>query len=518
MRWNPSEVHDAIDEAESYIAILDHEGRMIDQESDPQEAYERAAFHSPTKTVMVDSNVWSKPARPNDDETRETLRDAVTRAVERSTIRPTRFDYESLGNFGKRDYRDNVDRYREQLGAVGKPMYARLVEEAAATVHGKGESQEGSIAKTWMEDWLDSEFLRENTKTAKVLARSDASYRSYGLNLLPHGAPFRSPFSTDTGQGPGGNTFCAHSTKECRLACLVNTGQRALTSGSFAASYIFSKLLLNSATTEAFLVNLYDRCVSKFVSAWRGKSSERMFLRLNVLSDLPWEVIAPGLLEAASKEARRILLGGQQWKWTDALGFYDYTKIPYRKGLPKHYDLTYSYSGPASRDPAADLLRDEPSMPRRMAVVFIERSTDLVRDEEGRESYYAGDPGLRLKQESARFFKFKWFGWPVFNGDNSDIRPLDPADVRVVGLAYKVSRYKVWAEAGELTAEGKQKQFGLKNFVQSDEIDAKLPTFMVRVHRPDPDGPPVVVSTQDPSNRQVILPLREEVTQIRRRC
>jgi hypothetical protein len=79
------------------------------------------------------------------------------------------------------------------------------------------------------------------------------------------------------------------------------------------------------------------------------------------------------------------------------------------------------------------------------------------------------------------------------------VRPLDPDEVKIVGLTYKPPHYKV-------APREKGKKFSLLPVVPSSRLDAELPSFLVRVMQPDPDAPPVVVATQDPDNRKLILP------------
>ena len=85
--------------------------------------------------------------------------------------------------------------------------------------------------------------------------------------------------------------------------------------------------------------------------------------------------------------------------------FYDYTKIPNRRNLPKNYDLTFSYSGVPEFRPYAEQAL---AAGLRVAVVF------------------------RSKAEiPARFL-----GVEVVDGDDSDLRPYDPQGV-VVALYAK---------------------------------------------------------------------------------
>src|SRR5678815_266394 len=238
------------------------------------------------------------------------------------------------------DGKATIKEARERLREHGKKLYRQLLEDAAREVHVK--VKRGGVAAEFHNDWLTADFLRQNMKMKKVLegAGSSDSYDSIGLSLLPHGASFRTPFSMSTDQGPSGTTNCLFSTAECRKVCLVNTGQRALESGSFAASYLFSHLLRE--LPEEFLVNLFERCVLAWGEARAGRF--KRFIRLNVLSDLPWEVIAPGFFEGVCDFAREEQLGKKRWSWKNGLAFYDYTKIPHRGGVPGYYDpVSYTH-------------------------------------------------------------------------------------------------------------------------------------------------------------------------------
>jgi hypothetical protein len=81
--------------------------------------------------------------------------------------------------------------------------------------------------------------------------------------------------------------------------------------------------------------------------------------------------------------------------------FYDYTKLANRKGVPANYDLTFSYSGVPAYAPyvAKAVAKGE-----RIAVVFRNRAiveTMLANGE-------------------------TFLGLPVVDGDDTDIRHLDP--------------------------------------------------------------------------------------------
>jgi len=105
-------------------------------------------------------------------------------------------------------------------------------------------------------------------------------------------------------------------------------------------------------------------------------------LRLNILSDIRWE--RHGI--------------PQRWPM---LGFYDYTKIPNRKGLPPNYKLTFSFSGNNLNDCRKALANG-----MNVAVPFLN--------------------GLPTT----------WLGYPVIDGDADDLRFLDPNPC-IVGLKAK---------------------------------------------------------------------------------
>ncbi len=495
MRWNPFARELAVAEAGSgFIAVLGPDGVMIGQSADRDEALAIAEKASPTGTVLIDETVDAEPERnPPAAPSLGISRSFSAKALIASQIpsEKIRIDWRSFDPFnaaGKATVREARTRLRDR----GKQIYAQLLEDSAQQVHVK--QKRGGVAAEFVNSWLTDDFLRQNMKMKKVLETSD-SYDSIGLSLLPHGASFRDPFSTSTDQAAGGATNCLFSTAECRKVCLVNTGQRALESGSFAASFLFSRLLRD--LPEEFLVNVFERCVMAFREA--SFDDFYRFIRLNVLSDLPWELLAPGFVEGICDYVRKDQLRRARWQWTKGFAFYDYTKIPHRPGVPNYYDLTLSFSGAKNLFPAFfDVLERKPGSAKRSAVVFVRREQDVWK---GTGSHYRAAPGKPLMSKDLTYQPWTFMGERVWNGDLSDIRPLDPDEVKIVGLAYKVARYKVAA------TRGSGKKFGLQNIVPVGELDKQLPTFLVRVMQPDPEAPPIVIATQDPDNRKLTLPV-----------
>lgn len=147
------------------------------------------------------------------------------------------------------------------------------------------------------------------------------------------------------------------------------------------------------------------------------------FVRLNVLSDLPWELIWPELFERLGDVC-----------------FYDYTKVAGREP-PPNYDLTFSYSGTNWR-----LSESELAAGRRCAVVF-----------------FADRAGKRFPET--------WRGYRVVPGDDHDIRPLDPPGV-VVGLNYKTPNVEVMALRGRVPKAMAAKSFLVPVWLEDGEVIA----------------------------------------------
>lgn len=198
-----------------------------------------------------------------------------------------------------------------------------------------------------------------------------------GLTMLPNVV-----WSKITGT-IGFNT-CVGASRECAESCLVYSGRNE--ADPYNTVIKTAKLSALIEEPDAFGRILLESCRRHL----QARSENLRMVRLNVFSDVPWEMVFPELFEMA---------GGQ---------YYDYTKVPHRNN-PSNYDLTFSYSGRNLDD-----VNDELDRGRRVAVVFLTQRH-------------------RLPSE--------FLGVPVVDGDLSDARPLDPQQV-VVGLAYKAPRQR----------------------------------------------------------------------------
>lgn len=163
----------------------------------------------------------------------------------------------------------------------------------------------------------------------------------------------------------------------CEEACLNTAGRGAM--NSVQMSRLRKALFWNQFREEAIalikseIATLYARSIRE---GWT------LLVRLNGTSDIRWENY--GIVQAFPH-----------------VQFYDYTKLANRKNVPANYDLTFSYSGVRAYLPH---VYKAIGAGMRVAVVFRNRA--IV------ETMLAnGDT---------------FMGLPVVDGDDTDIRHIDP--------------------------------------------------------------------------------------------
>ncbi len=245
----------------------------------------------------------------------------------------------------------------------------------------------GQLIKAWKtpKGMVDN-LLGQNYKTQKKVldAEEKRQFRKLfkadgadvqGLTLLP---------ATEWGRkmGRAGINTCVGASAECKNACLVFSGRNQ--ADPYNTVIKAAKLTALLREPDAFGRILFEAC-RRYLEGKR--TAFKRYIRLNVFSDIPWELVYPELFT----------IRGQ---------FYDYTKVPSRR-VPKNYDLTFSYSGRNFEDTMVALRRRQ-----RVAVVFLTKSGQ---------------------------FPARLWGQRVVDGDRHDVRPVDPAP-SVVGLKYKVPR------------------------------------------------------------------------------
>ena len=219
-----------------------------------------------------------------------------------------------------------------------------------------------------------------------------------GLSLMPYDLAARMSRKQLPTKGLG---LCVGSSAACRAACLVYSGHNAIDVYNQTVKVSRTEALL--LETEAFCRVLVESVNRHLHSAQRRGFDA--FVRLNVFSDVPWELVFPEIFTMFPQ-----------------MRFYDYTKVAGRQ-TPGNYDLTFSWSGVNE-----DFVHSEIQRGRRIAVVFM-----LPVGLRERQKYTLGPGGKTYNVPLPAEF----LGLRVIDGDASDVRPRDPAPA-IVGLRWKL--------------------------------------------------------------------------------
>lgn len=193
----------------------------------------------------------------------------------------------------------------------------------------------------------------------------------------------------------GHNTCPMAKTAGCEAACLYSAGRGAF--NSVQQSRI-SKAQWFHQDPNGFMSQLHNdimRLVKKAKAAGMVP-----LVRLNGTSDIRWENVKFDL-----HYGDFTMYGVTIFQCFADVQFYDYTKIPNRKDIPFNYDLTFSYSGTPAYQKYVNQAK---AAGMRIAVVFRDRKT----------------------------IPSEFLGMECIDGDDSDIRHLDPQGV-VVALYAK---------------------------------------------------------------------------------
>ena len=183
----------------------------------------------------------------------------------------------------------------------------------------------------------------------------------------------------------GGTQLCPMAkTAGCEKACLFTAGRGAMNSVMLSR---LRKTLYFNQYRDQFMLQLQNELIRERAKAKR--KGYKLIVRLNGTSDIRWENEPIGHAYANIMQA------------LPDIQFYDYTKIANRKNVPANYDLTFSYSGVEAYQP---FVAKAVANGDRIAVVFRDRA--IVN-----AMLANGDTFL---------------GLPVVDGDDSDVRHLDP--------------------------------------------------------------------------------------------
>jgi len=284
--------------------------------------------------------------------------------------------------------------------------------------------------------------------------------RDYGIRIVDHAT------SLSKGRDPVRVNLCTKATAECIASCLTFSGQNLNDDYNTIRKFSATQALVRE---PAAFVRMLVSAIQRHEYRCRTADAQAL-IRLNVYSDIPWELACPELIQR---------FPGVQ--------FYDYTKVPGRTpdalGL-SNYDLTFSFSGSqANVDAMEQEIRDRK---RRVAVVFAARglATHDYLDKTGELRVAKGTEiptravgyktrGGRGQAFPARFTE-PFLGLEVVDGDESDLRPYDPTPC-IVGLRWKppITQAVSWSQAEIFVVEVTIVPSG-RHF---DAIIAKTPRF-----------------------------------------
>jgi hypothetical protein len=263
---------------------------------------------------------------------------------------------------------------------------------------------------------LVDSFLGQNAKLEKR-AGGAANVDVQGISMTPYWMFAEAPSPAGLQLRKQLPNLCAGSSPACRHSCLVFAGQNYAADWSIFSKFQKTRLLFSDP--EAFGRVLYEACLRH-----HRNSSKNKFIgavRLNVLSDVPWEVVFPSLFEALPDTQ-----------------FYDYTKV-YGRQVPRNYDLTFSNSGGNLRNVKRVLEGGG-----RVAVVALVRewrrgpATRMLPEESKRrwEKRKASEAHRLWSSRLPATCNVGGRDIPVIDGDVNDVRFLDPKP-SIIALRWK---------------------------------------------------------------------------------
>lgn len=213
-----------------------------------------------------------------------------------------------------------------------------------------------------------------NAKMAKS-NKSDKGYLTVGVSLAPANL--------------SGYEMCPGRSKGCTAACLNTSGNGQTHQAQKAR---IAKTILLHERPDAFLARLLHELGNAAKRA--EKIGRKLACRLNVFSDFAWEIVHPSTFTTFPN-----------------VQFYDYTKVV-RRAIAFHLAQTHN---------------DSTFFPLNYHLTFS-------RSEHNQQnlSKVLGDINVAVVFDRTPFPK-TWLGWPVIDGNITDLRFLDPPHC-IVGL------------------------------------------------------------------------------------
>ncbi len=304
-------------------AVIDPDGNVRDLVPDVNAAVQVAAQYSPI--VQVEHGPQIRGLGGLDDRRLNLAHPAE--ALRRCGVKPMALPTMSLEEAWKQvvPYFPTTKRVKSKRSNGERVFYDQPIQvpiTAYSTPHG-----------------LATHLLGKNYKTAKEDLDFEVAATVKGLSLLPS--------QSLTGK-PGFERFsninaCVGASAACIAGCLVYSGHNDIDPYNAQVKAQRYKALVEKPA--AFM-----RLLSENIAIHGRSRPAEPYVRLNVFSDLPWELICPELFAHHS-----------------SVQFYDYTKVVNRdlSQIP-NYDLTFSFSGENHALVAFELNRGR-RLPRRRA-------------------------------------------------------------------------------------------------------------------------------------------------------
>jgi len=239
---------------------------------------------------------------------------------------------------------------------------------------------------------MASTFRLLSTANAKIMKGQAFGYLTTILHLAPSWL--------------SGRNVCPMATEECAADCLNTTGNGNYPNTKAAR---LRKTLHYFNSHEVFMAELVADVQALVKMA--AKKNMVPAIRLNGTSDLRFENDA---VTVDGVEYKNIMTAFPTLIW------YDYTKIPNRRNVPSNYHLTFSRSGKNDAD-CKKILKS------------------------------GGNVAIVYGTKKGKSLPNSWNGYPVIDGDLTDLRFLDAKGV-VVGLRAKGKAQGKGSESGFVLA------------------------------------------------------------------
>lgn len=264
--------------------------------------------------------------------------------------------------------------------------------------------------------------------------------------------------------------LCPFASPDCKADCLKSSGRMIMDNAKNARLW---KTTAMKADPKAFVDRLEKEVKSLVKATDKGTGRGKYMgftpaVRLNGTSDIPWE-------NMKGTDGKNLME-----KFPD-VQFYDYTKNPKRMAsfgsgdFPKNYHLTFSRS--ELNDPASKLYNPK-----------FGNIMDVLKSGKGNVAVVFDTP--TTKDKDTKNFKHSlpesFNGYPVIDGDQTDLRFLDPEGGHVIGLRGKGSAKHAEASASDFVYPTQHTGLKIQPKPKKDVIG------------------PTIADTYDPANPRVL--------------